>query len=66
MRFRHNARDSILLASLAAACSVAAFFFYWRQDALLLFGDAVAHLNIARRVVDSRTPGLLQLGSVWL
>ncbi|MGH9509869.1 MAG: hypothetical protein ACRD2M_08030 [Terriglobales bacterium] len=66
MRFRHNARDSILLASLAAACSFAAFVFYWRQDALLLYGDAVAHLNIARRVVDSRTPGPLQLGSVWL
>ncbi|MGH9601818.1 MAG: hypothetical protein ACRD24_05460, partial [Terriglobales bacterium] len=66
MRFRHNARDSILLASLAAACSLAAFVFYWRQDALLLYGDTVAHLNIARRVVDSRTPGLLQLGSVWL
>ncbi len=26
----------------------------------------MAHLNIARRVIDSRTPGPLQLGSVWL
>jgi hypothetical protein len=26
----------------------------------------VAHINIARRVFDSRTPGLLQLGTVWL
>jgi hypothetical protein len=33
---------------------------------LLLYGDAVAHLGIARRIVDSRNPGLLQLGSVWL
>ncbi len=66
MRFRYNARESILLVALTAACSLAACFFYWRQDALLLYGDAVAHLNIARRVVDSRTPGLLQLGSVWL
>src|SRR5207302_7254071 len=30
------------------------------------YGDAVAHINIARRVFDSRTPGLLQLGTVWL
>jgi hypothetical protein len=65
-RFEHNSRDSLLLALLASVCSVAAFLFYWRQDALLLYGDAVAHLNIARRVVDSRTPGPLQLGSVWL
>jgi hypothetical protein len=32
----------------------------------VLYGDAVAHINIARRVFDSRTPGLLQLGTVWL
>jgi hypothetical protein len=33
---------------------------------LLLYGDAVAHLGIARRIVDSRNPGLAQLGGVWL
>ena len=33
---------------------------------VLLYGDAVAHLGIARRIVDSRNPGLVQLGGVWL
>jgi hypothetical protein len=33
---------------------------------LLLYGDAVAHLGIARRILDSRAPGLSQLGGVWL
>ncbi len=33
---------------------------------LLLYGDAVAHLGIARRILDSRNPGLPQLGGVWL
>jgi hypothetical protein len=33
---------------------------------LLLYGDAVSHLGIARRLVDSRDPGLVQLGGVWL
>lgn len=33
---------------------------------LLLYGDAVAHLGIARRILDSRWPGLGQLGGVWL
>jgi hypothetical protein len=33
---------------------------------LLLYGDAVAHLHIARRLIDSINPGLRQLGSVWL
>ncbi len=32
----------------------------------LYYGDAEAHLNIARRVIDSRTPGPEQLGTVWL
>lgn len=32
----------------------------------LYWGDAEAHLNIARRVVDSRTPGYEQIGTVWL
>ncbi len=32
----------------------------------MLYGDAIAHINIARRVFDSKTPGLLQLGTVWL
>lgn len=44
---------------LAIACS-------WRHDALLNYGDAEAHLHIARRVFDSHRPGLSQLGSVWL
>jgi hypothetical protein len=55
-----------LIAQLASVVSVAAFFYYLRHDGLLLYGDAVAHINIARRVFDSRTPGLLQLGTVWL
>ena len=33
---------------------------------VLLYGDAVAHLGIARRILDSRNPGLVQLGGVWL
>jgi hypothetical protein len=33
---------------------------------VLLYGDAVAHLGIARRLLDTRNPGLVQLGGVWL
>jgi hypothetical protein len=38
----------------------------WRTGAMLNYGDAVAHLHIARRIFDSHRPGLTQLGSVWL
>ncbi len=33
---------------------------------MLLYGDAVAHLGIARRIVDTNTPGLINWGGVWL
>jgi hypothetical protein len=55
-----------LLAWLATCVSVISFLYYFQRADVLLYGDAVAHLNIARRVFDSKTPGLLQLGTVWL
>jgi hypothetical protein len=55
-----------LLAWLALCVSVFSFLFYFQRGQVLLYGDAVAHMNIARRVFDSKTPGLLQLGTVWL
>src|ERR1700675_4498596 len=59
-------RETALLAWLTACVSIFSLLFYFRRGELLLYGDAVAHVNIARRVFDSRTPGLLQLGTVWL
>jgi hypothetical protein len=59
-------REIALLAWLTACVSILSFMFYFRRGEILLYGDAVAHINIARRVFDSRTPGLLQLGTVWL
>ena len=48
------------------ALSLAAVLWSWQHGAMLNYGDAVAHLAIARRVIDSHYPGLKQLGSVWL
>src|SRR5271157_2850195 len=63
---RHWDRETALVAQFAACVSFIAFAYYFQHGGLLLYGDAVAHINIARRVFDSRTPGLLQLGTVWL
>jgi hypothetical protein len=43
-----------------------ALFVCYSKGYLLLYGDAVAHLAIARRILDARWPGLAQLGGVWL
>ncbi|MFZ0773592.1 MAG: hypothetical protein WCA49_03510 [Candidatus Sulfotelmatobacter sp.] len=62
----HSEIEIVRLVWLAIFISVFSFLFYYRQGDVLLYGDAVAHINIARRVFDSKTPGLLQLGTVWL
>ena len=56
----------LAVVACCAAASLAAIAWSWRHDAILNYGDAEAHLHIARRVIDSHRPGLSQLGSVWL
>ncbi len=48
--------------------SIAALFWYHTHNELLLYGDAVAHINIARRVIDNRSwlSSFFQFGTVWL
>jgi len=58
---------SLLLAALVTALlGMAALFWSYHSNLVLAYNDASSHLNIARRIVDSRTPGVVQLGTVWL
>jgi hypothetical protein len=59
-------RSTSHVAGIAVLISLFSFLYYFQHGDLLLYGDAVAHINIARRVFDSLTPGPLQLGTVWL
>ena len=61
----HNWETRAVVA-LAACASLFAFLYYFHHNQILLYGDAEGHINIARRVFDSRSPGPLQLGTVWL
>ncbi len=61
-----NREEMPFVLALALVLVVASLAFCQRHGWLLLYGDAVAHLHIARRILDSRHPGLMQLGSVWL
>jgi len=60
------ARESRFVALVAAFLGVFSFAYCARHNLLLLYGDAVSHLHIARRISDSLNPGFRQLGSVWL
>lgn len=57
-----------LVAVGLAILSVASLLWYYAHNELLLYGDAVAHINIARRVIDNRSwlSSFFQLGTVWL
>ena len=58
--------ETITVLASCTALSLAAVLWSWQHGAMLNYGDAVAHLAIARRVIDSHYPGFKQLGSVWL
>jgi hypothetical protein len=58
--------ETLVVAWVALGIALVALAYCVRHGMLLLYGDAVAHLHIARRVFDSITPGYRQLGSVWL
>ncbi len=58
-------------AALAVLCGAAlssaiAIWWCFAHGYILYYGDAQAHLAIARRMIDSRTPGFEQIGTVWL
>ena len=55
-----------ILMFLAGAASLAVFAWSYGNGYAVAYGDAASHLNIARRAIDSLTPGAAQLGSVWL
>jgi hypothetical protein len=60
-------REEIMPFALASVLlSLIALMISFSRGYLLLYGDAVAHLGIARRILDSHNPGLIQLGGVWL
>lgn len=57
---------SVPVFALTCTIGVIASIYTVRTGTNLDYGDAMAHLTIARRVIDSKAPGLAQLGTVWL
>lgn len=55
-----------VVTALAALAGAAAAVYYAQQGLTLSHYDARGHLMVARRALDSLTPGWQQLGAVWL
>src|SRR6188474_1137146 len=58
--------QGVLVALLAALAGLIAAVHYYRLGLTLSHYDARGHLVVARRIVDSITPGWQQIGAVWL
>jgi hypothetical protein len=58
--------DQRVVVALAAIISVSAYAWYSARGLTFGYADALSRMEIARRVLSSRTPGLAQLGTTWL
>lgn len=56
----------VVLAGATALLGIAAAIYYAQAGLVLSHYDAKAHLVVARRILDSLTPGWEQVGAVWL
>jgi len=65
-KFSAGKLELLLCAAALIVLSAAAIVFVQWEGTALFYGDAAAHLNIARRIVDGRHPGYEQIGTVWL
>ena len=59
-------RSSLIAAFIILIVCTASLFFFYSRGVTNLYGDAIAHMEGARRLTDSITPGLDEIGSAWL
>src|SRR5580765_5104272 len=69
-RFRAPNRVAWLVGAIALCLSFSSFVYFYGHRMTNVYGDGVAHLNIAHKVVDSPDDSLwqryMQIGSPWL
>ena len=63
-RIPSPAHGAVVLLILGVTC--ASLWFFYTRGLSNLYGDGLAHMEGARRIFDSITPGYDEIGSVWL
>lgn len=66
MKVSVNIHSPIIISIIASFVWGFFFIYYSSTEGFLVYGDTITHLNIARSVVDNASPGVAQLGGVWL
>ena len=56
----------LVLLSLIVLTAFTSLRFFYARGLTNIYGDAMAHMESARRLTDSLTPGYDEIGAVWL
>jgi hypothetical protein len=56
----------ILIFSIGSGVTLACYLYNVNNHSLLYYSDSISHLVRARQLVDYSSPGLEQIGTVWL
>jgi hypothetical protein len=56
----------VAIGVLATLFALLSTYYSYMHHIIIAYGDSESHLNIAKRVVSSLSPGLAQLGGIWL
>lgn len=59
-------KTRLTVAAVIVIVASASLAFFFSRGLINLYGDSMAHLEGARRILDSRTPGYIEIGTVWL
>jgi hypothetical protein len=59
-------KTRLMVAAVIVTVASASLAFFYSRGLINLYGDSMAHLEGARRILDSRTPGYAEIGTVWL
>ena len=59
-------KTRLIVAGVIVGVASASLGFFYSRGLINLYGDSMAHLEGARRILDSRTPGYPEIGTVWL
>jgi len=59
-------RTALAIWVILLAVATGNLYFFYSRGLSNLYGDGIAHMEGARRIFDSLTPGYGEIGSVWL
>lgn len=66
LKFANKVSLDKLVLCLSGFFAIISTIYFYQHGWVTAYGDSESHLNIAKRVVDSITPGFAQLGGIWL